>query len=485
MDLTLFWLEPVSLDETTLQFEPVLYTGVQRLCMSTPYHETLTTLKNEIDSIAPIQIWDDVKKITNPYEYIFLSLQKRMYRSIAGIAPLSRSYFKMLEMWDLLSLTPTEEPMRTAHSAEGPGGFLEAIMERTKKHARMVAMTLRSTERTIPGWRKSQHFMSNHPTVHITYGADGTGNLYSLDNQASFQTTADTHLGGKAHIYTADGGFDFSADFNSQENTVQRLLAAEILCGLNVLQEGGTMILKIFDTKQAATLELLWILSGCFTKTALSKPHTSRPANSERYWIGVGFRVQSVTPMLRHIFESLTNQESPNGWDHIFRTRPYSESWLRDMTAYQAEMEKQQYHNIQITLNLIRQPQRHVVQELLRTNIRQSKEWCLAHAVTLNRQYVGLSDDQIVSVNLEEALAPFQASAARRNLPALFRQSRTHHASSAAPSPHPPAGPAWRSALPASIRGPVSSQTVSDTPPPTAAALSESHDSESVLHEEH
>lgn len=487
MDLTLYWLEPVTNTDSALLYDPVLYTGVHNLCMSTPYHNTLIALKNEIDTVAPIQVWDDVKKITNTYEYIFLSLQKRMYRSVAGITPLSRSYFKMIELWDMLSLsapTANEGPMRTAHSAEGPGGFLEAIMERTKKNARMIAMTLRSTERTIPGWRKSQLFMTNHPTVHITYGADGTGNLYSLDNQQTFKTTAEAHLGGKAHIYTADGGFDFSADFNSQENTVQRLLAAEILCGINILQTGGTMIVKVFDTKQAATLDLLWILSGCFERTALSKPHTSRPANSERYWIGLGFKESAITPHMYHVFESLTKQDAPNGWDHIFRTRPYSDTWLAQMTTYQDEMEQRQHHNIQITLNLIKQPSKTVVKDLLLTNIRQSREWCQSHRIKLNRQYAGLSDDQIASVNLEEALVPFQASVARTNLPIPFRPSRTHHVSSSAPSPQPPAAPAWRSALPASIRGPAPSQTASDTPLPIDGGAPESNDLEHPSHEE-
>jgi hypothetical protein len=479
MDLTLYWLAPVQIEDVSaLQFQPVLYSGIQRLHMTTPFHEKLIQLKNDIDTIAPIQVWDDVKKITNPYEYIFLSLQKRMYRSIAGIIPLSRSYFKMIELWDMLSLSspPDGECLRTAHSAEGPGGFLEAIMDRSKKHARMIAMTLRSTERTIPGWRKSQHFMSKYPTVHITYGADGTGNLYSLDNQHAFQRTAEEHLGGKAHIYTADGGFDFSADFNAQENTVQRLLAAEILCGLNILHRGGTMIVKVFDTKQVATLDLLWVLSACFEKTALSKPHTSRPANSERYWIGIGFKEESYTAQVRHIFESLTNQDAPNGWDHMFHTRPYSEEWLQQMTMYQSEMEIRQHQNIQITLNLIKHPQKSFIQELLRTNIQQSRQWCAAHSIKMNPQYVSLSDDQIVSLNLEEALAPFQALGERTNSPELFRHSPTHRGLSSFHSQQPRVAQAWRSALPVSIRGQVSSQTASDIPLPIVEAIPESRD---------
>ena len=225
---------------------------------TTENHESLISLKNEIERIAPINTWDDAKKITNPYEFVFLSLQKRMHRSIAALQPLSRSYFKMLELWDLLELP--RRPLNTAHTAEGPGGFIEATLTRAPG-SRSIAMTLRSTERTIPGWRKSQAFLTANPTVAITYGADDTGNLYSLDNQLAFATASCSHFNGEsADIYTADGGFDFSTDYNGQENTVQRLLAAEALAGLQVLRAGGTMILKVFDTTQVTTLQMLWML---------------------------------------------------------------------------------------------------------------------------------------------------------------------------------------------------------------------------------
>jgi len=466
MENHIHWFEPVGPELTSPTQSIELGPGI--LAMVTPTHERILALKNDIDTLTTrphttIQLWDDAKKITNPYEYIFLSLQKRQHKSIAALSPLSRSYFKMLEMWDLLVpslILPTMQPLRTAHSAEGPGGFLEAIQHR-KPGAKMIAMTLRSTERTIPGWRKSAAFLSSYPDVLITYGADGTGNLYSLDNQAAFEETATVHLGGKADLYTADGGFDFSADFNGQENTVQRLLIAEALCGLKSLKVGGTMILKLFDTKNQGTLDILWIISMCFERTGMVKPHTSRPANSERYWIGSHLRADIPT-WIPTLLSYLTATEAPIGWNKLFIGGKYPDRWLHQLRTFQCTVEEHQILSIQRTLHIINRPSRPEIYTLLLENIARSREWCVRHSVTQSRIYSGLSNEAVTAMNLEEALAPFPTSAARMSLPALSRQSLMHHELTAAPLLQPPVGAAWHRALPESVRDPAPCRTVAD-----------------------
>jgi 23S rRNA U2552 (ribose-2'-O)-methylase RlmE/FtsJ len=426
--------------------------------LHTPLHARLIALKNDIDGVTPDGYWDDAKKITNPYEYIFLSLQRRMAWSVAAIQPLSRSYFKMIELWDLLGLTATA----TAHSAEGPGGFLEAIQHRCGPIP-MIAMTLKSTERTVPGWRKSQAFIQAYPAIHITYGADGTGNLYSLANQTAFTASAKAHLTA-ADIYTADGGFDFSADFNGQESTVQRLLVAEALAGLTTLRQGGTMILKLFDMKCRATLEIIWTLSSCFDATALVKPLTSRPANSERYWIGRGYR--GTPEWILTLFRTLTATDAPNGWSHLYAETPvFPAAWITEVQAFQQQIELHQFNKIQMTLNLIKAPTKDRILELLIQNIRNSRAWCTRHHIEQKAHYDTLTDEQVAALNLEEALAPFRASVARTNLQGLCQPPPTHHVSSVAPVPRTPAGLAWRTALPASVMGRTPCQRGVDIPP--------------------
>jgi hypothetical protein len=453
MENTVHWLAPVPPHATSPTQK--VETGTGRVTVITPMHDRVVAIKNEIDRIAPAGFWDDVKKITNPYEYIFLSLQRRMHRSISAIVPLSRSYFKMIELWDVLGLTMVS---RTAHTAEGPGGFLEAIQDRTGHTTAMTAMTLRSTERTIPGWRKSQAFLNRHSNISIIYGPDSTGNLYNLDNQDAFAAAA-----APADVYTADGGFDFSADFNGQENTVQRLLVAEALAGLTTVRPGGTMIVKMFDTKNRATLELMWVLATCFERTGLIKPYTSRPANSERYWIGQGLRVDTPTWTF-DLLRRLTATDAPNGWNQLFAEAPWTPEWLAGVQNFQETLEMHQFNKIELTLNLIRTPTRAQVQTLLRENIANSRRWCIEHRIPINRRYAELSDDQIVALNLEEALEPFPAEAVRTSSPERFPRAPTLRVSTSAPLQRPPIVLAWRSALPPSVLGRTPSQTALDTP---------------------
>lgn len=473
MDNALHWLEPVAPHPTSPTQRITLGSGI--LHLHTSAHERLTALKNEIDSVSSITHWDDAKKITNPYEYIFLSLQKRIHRSVSAIIPLSRSYFKMIELWDLIGLDTIPKPMCSAHGAEGPGGFLEAIQHRTGRTTRMVAMTLRSTERAVPGWRKSQIFLEEHPQIHVSYGADGTGNMYHLPNQAVFAALAHDLARPGVDLYTADGGFDFSTDYNGQENTVHRLLAAEALAGLQSLRQGGIMIIKMFDTKNIATLELMWILSNCFMRTALTKPRTSRPANSERYWIGYGL-LATPPAWVTELLTALTATEAPAGWNAIFAAPPWSPTWLAPIQAFQEEVEHHQYDNIQMTLNIIRAPTRPQIYDLLLRNIQNSRAWIAHHRISENRQYVCLRDEQIAALNLEEALAPFQGLAARTSLPALSPPPPTHHVRILIPAQRPQAGPAWRSELPPSIRGYLPSRTAAGTLTPSVTAPPESHE---------
>ena len=226
------------------------------------------------------------------------------------------------------------------------------------------------------------------------------------------------------------------------------------------------MILKVFDTHQLATNELLWLLATCFERTGFVKPHTSRPANSERYWIGQSLR--ATHGWVLALLNILTSTDAPHGWEQLFAIPPWTPEWLAGVRQFQEAVEAQQYANIQLTLNVIRSPTRGQILSLLQQNITLSRAWCLRHRIPENRQYVGRSDAQVAALNLEEALGPFPASAVRTSSPTGSRPPSTPDGSSAAPPLRPPAAPAWRSALPASIRGPAASQTASGTPPSSA-----------------
>ena len=220
------------------------------------------------------------------------------------------------------------------------------------------------------------------------------------------------------------------------------------------------MILKMFDTKSRATLDFLWALSSCFKCTAFVKPYTSRPANSERYWIGKDYG--GAPNWIIQLFRTLTATDASSGWTQLFKEIPvFPPAWITGVQAFQEQVELHQFNKIQLTLNLIRTPSRDIIQNLLIQNIRNSRAWCIKHRIPLNPRYAGLSDEQVASLNLEEALGPFQVSVGRMNSLGLSRPPPTHRVLTLPLPQRPPAGPAWRTALPASVLGREPFQTVS------------------------
>lgn len=479
MDNTIHWLEPLSLLDTSPRQNVKLSSADTAPYIKTPLHETLSALKDKIES--PSGQWDDAKKITNPYEHIFLSLHSRVHLSMSARHPLSRSYFKMVEIWEQMKrdagLSLAETVRESSHSAEGPGGFLEAIQDLTKRSAvgiPMITMTLNSTEKQIPGFRKSQALMRRYPMIRVTYGSDGTGNLYSIANQESFTREATAHVP-NASLYTADGGFDFSADFNGQELTIQRLLVAEFLAGLTTLKPGpsSVMVVKLFDITFTSSVELLYVMSMCFDRAGLIKPLSSRPANSERYWIGIGYRGAPAW-MLELFRRMVATDSAQNGWARIFDELPIR-AWSDKLRQFQEEIERHQINTIQKTLNLIqsgdlrsRESIGPELYALVLTNITKSRNWCCNYGIPVNARFDGIPDTQVAEIYFREiraVRAAIPVSHSRMSLRTLFQRGRPPGVRSSDAFQLLPTALAWRSELPASVMGRTPFQTVSETPP--------------------
>jgi hypothetical protein len=147
-------------------------------------------------------------------------------------------------------------------------------------------MTLKPTRPNIPGWKRAYTFLRKSPMVRIEYGADDTGDIMIPANQQQFLS----HTAGACHIFTADGGFDFSESYEKQEEEVFPLLVSSALIGLQTLVKGGDFVLKIFDTDLKSTQDLIILLASCFDSWTLYKPAMSRPCNAEKYFLGKGCR---------------------------------------------------------------------------------------------------------------------------------------------------------------------------------------------------
>jgi hypothetical protein len=156
------------------------------------------------------------------------------------------------------------------------------------------------------------------------------------------------------------------------------LLVASFTMGLQCLAKGGTIIIKLFDIYSNATQDLFLGTAKLFERFTLYKPATSRPCNSERYFIAinyVGETDDNATKWIKHLhIVSEAHDSAPI-------TRLFAEPWPKNiMEAIQEHIqyqERQQISVIEETLNFDKST---LVKQITR-NIRISKLWCQAFQV--------------------------------------------------------------------------------------------------------
>lgn len=245
-------------------------------------------------------IWNKYKQFTNDYEMIYNN--KNMI-SLVKKNPLSRSYFKMIEIGNKYltsyltqmnnnGIKSNNQKIKTLHLAEGPGGFIEALIDLRKKYNPDIqekdlyyGISL-TTDVDIPGWDKSTQFLKKNNNVKIITGLDGTGDLINVNNIKYIHTRFKNN---KFNIITADGGFNFSGNQYIQEYNASLLIFSELVTALGSLEKGGTYIYKIYDMNYKISADILYLTQKYFENIEIFKPFTSRSGNSEKYVICQNF----------------------------------------------------------------------------------------------------------------------------------------------------------------------------------------------------
>ena len=334
--------------------------------------------------------WDVFKKYTNPYEYIHSIVPNRRF-SVSSHKALSRSYFKMVEMIRGFALLPkrtflNNTPIRTFHLAEGPGGFIEAVCLYRANHAdQYVGMTILedANDDNVPAWRKSEHFLKANPNVCIENGADNTGNILKPANYDHCVAL----YGGTMDFITADGGFDFSEDFNHQELTIVQLLWGQIAYALALQKPGGHFVLKLFDSFFQATADMMYILSSFYEEVHVVKLRTSRVGNSEKYIVCKRFRTVNRAEYLPVVRESFINcVSSTDPYATRLLTCALNRAFMMRIEEINSVFGQQQIENIYYTLLLIDKSGKHDrVEQIVAQNVQKCVQWCVEHGIYYNQ----------------------------------------------------------------------------------------------------
>ena len=353
----------------------------------------ITQVKNEIDQYYKKE-WDVIKKITNPFEMIYLTNKQFKSYSISLYEPISRSYFKMIEILNLFFKEYKNinkiKKIKSFHLAEGPGGFIEGLLNfRNNNKDLLYGITLISKSNSIPGWNKNNKFLNKKINVNLLTGIDNKGDLYNYKNHLYL---IDKFSKNTFDFMTGDGGFDFSVDYNLQEEMAAKLIYSQIILMLALLKKEGGMVCKFFDTYSNITQQLIFILYLQFEEVIIYKPYTSRLANSERYII-----CKNYSPIPSSILLELIN--ILNIWNKIdskFNTNKLvvtiksiinlDENYIlnKKFNDFKLKLEKinlqfenKQIDNIKKTINIIKKPQSlKWFKEHSNLQIRTASNWC-------------------------------------------------------------------------------------------------------------
>jgi 23S rRNA U2552 (ribose-2'-O)-methylase RlmE/FtsJ len=392
----------------------------------------LSKFKKQIEVSS--ESWDNIKKYTNPYEFIHTIIPGNK-TSISKLKPLSRSFYKMIELWKLFKLgefkdtvnnfKPFLEPytdissdtltdthidvttekssdtnininkndflnstqtknISSFHLAEGPGGFIEAISHlRKNPNDTYYGMTLVNDDPGCPGWKKSNTFLEKNPNVHIISGSDGTGDLLKIEN---YKFCKERFLN-SMDIITADGGIDVSTDFNKQEQLVSKLLISEIIYGITMQKKGGNFILKIFDIFSKLTVDILYLLSCIYSEVYVTKPYTSRLANSEKYIVCKNFLLKDSIKISEVFLNEFYKLNSNNNIISIINIQ-HDYYFLNKIEEINVVLGQRQLENIITTLNMTTNKNNYdKIDTMKKSNIQKSISWCEKHDIPCIKLY--------------------------------------------------------------------------------------------------
>jgi len=343
--------------------------------------------KNNIDTLEDSKSWDNAKKLSNNYELIYLPNKKYKYDSVSKYEPLSRAYFKLYEILVDFKLIEDINKLKIGAIAEGPGGFIEATINYRKRFVNskdnINAITLHSTNKDIPGWTKSKNFLKKNTNVKVNYGSDGTGDLYNVDNIKSYASLFDND----ADFITADGGFDFSYNFNKQEQMSYRILFCEIVSAFSIQKIGGTFICKFFDIYTEFTQSLIYLLFSTYKEVYITKPNTSRAANSEKYIVCKGF-LGIDSRYLKKLYICVNNfkyvSENNNHIHQLFEYN-FNKNFISNLNNINTKFYENQITSISNTLKLIENNKLDVeFNETIKNQTMLAFKWCKHYRVSIN-----------------------------------------------------------------------------------------------------
>ena len=346
----------------------------------------LSNAKNEIEE--HMTDWDVYKKYINTYEYIHTPVWREK-NPVAQLNPVSRSFYKFIEIVNYFNILDAYKngKLKTFHLAEGPGGFIEAIQymrsNSLNNEDEYWGLTLLENKYGVPNWNKLQAKIKKYGLSNIYFfmGKNDRGDLYDVEN---FTECVKKHKN-SCDIMTGDGGFDFSLNFEDQEKVAVKLLLVQSLYAIMMQKKGGSFIIKFFDMFTYVSMELLYLLKSFYKTVIVTKPKTSRYANSERYIVCRDFMMNS-TLIFEEVFKKMI-ENIKNSDTNLVRILNVDIPYHFKLNLEQSNilLGKQQLATINNTNQLIHAPKNDKITKFVKNNRDKCVRWCIDNNIPYNK----------------------------------------------------------------------------------------------------
>jgi len=230
-----------------------------------------------------------VSECLRPYELLKGSKGKLVKYNAEII---TNAWLKMYELCNLLNPVMEKSQksiIKSFHLAEAPGNFILAINHWINNHHPRLNWDWKANS-YIERYSSESNYLSDEYHLIERYsdnwvwGADGDGDITSINNIRSFSNLSVDFTTGDAKYITAN------INWNEEENMNTPVIFGQFLSSLWCLKKGGTMIIKLFTFLESPMICLLALASYCFDNLYIVKPLTSRPSNKEVYLTGIGYK---------------------------------------------------------------------------------------------------------------------------------------------------------------------------------------------------
>jgi 23S rRNA U2552 (ribose-2'-O)-methylase RlmE/FtsJ len=245
-------------------------------------------------------VMNKFEEIVNEYDDNINDAAIKFFSKISTLNYLSRDVLKLWEIYLRFDIINTKlDNFVSIHLADGPGSFFQSTVYFRDKYC----ASKRDKYFVIP-------IDVADPYIENISIDSKISDLYKNEKPQRLTIMKKyDDINEKADLITANGGFDYF-DVKIKENNIQeqyifKLIFLEVLSAFKNQKQGGTFICRFYETFTKSSLKIITILTKLYDTVYFTKPLISRPFNSEKYAVCIGFKYDEKQKDYKNILEQL------------------------------------------------------------------------------------------------------------------------------------------------------------------------------------